>query len=190
MKVIAYNGSPRLEGNTSLLIKMVFNELNKQGIETKEINVGHNAVLGCVGCGGCKREKNNTCIAYEDVFNNYYAEVLDADGIILASPVYYADITGQMKSFIDRFATVGRANGTLKGKVGASIVAARRDGAFHAYSTLNAVFGVSEMINVGSTYWNYGMGRMVGDVNDDAEGIKTMVNLGKNMAEALIKLHK
>ena len=190
MKVVAYNGSPRKNGNTSKLIQVVFEELNKEGIETVEVNVGFDGVKGCIGCGACKKAQNHTCVSINDKLNEYYKEAIDADGIILASPVYYADVTGQMKCFIDRFATVARANGILKGKVGASIVTARRDGAFHTYSTINAVFGVSEMLMVGANYWNQGVGRQVGDVLSDEEGLETMCVLGKNMAKALKSLNK
>ena len=187
MKVVAYNGSPRVNGNTSKLIQVMFEEFNKAGIETVEVNVGKVGVKGCMGCGACKKNADNKCV-FNDVFNEYYKEAIDADAIILASPVYYADVTGQMKCFIDRFANVGRANGTLKGKLGASLAVARRNGAFHTYSTMNAVFGVSEMIVVGSNYWNQGVGRAIGEVYDDEDGIKTAKLLAQNMTEVLKKL--
>ena len=189
MKVVAYNGSPRVNGNTHKLIEIMFEELNKEGIETVEVNVGLDSVKGCVGCGSCKKNQNNKCVI-DDKLNEYYKEVIDADGIILASPVYYADVTGQMKCFIDRFATVGRANGTLRGKVGCSLAVARRNGAFHTYSTLNAVMGVSEMVMPGSNYWNQGVGRAVGEVLDDADGVQTVRLLAKNMAALMKQLKK
>ena len=187
MKVVAYNGSPRTNGNTSKLLQVMFEELNKEGIETVEVNVGKNGCAGCMGCGACKKNANNKCII-DDVFNEYYKEVIDADGVILASPVYYADVTGQMKCFIDRFANVGRANGTLKGKVGCSVAVARRNGAFHTYSTMNAVFGVSEMVIAGSNYWNQGVGRNIGEVLEDEDGIATARLLAQNMANLIKKL--
>lgn len=190
MKVVAYNGSPRVNGNTSKLIQVLFEELNKEGIETVEVNVGKNQVNGCIGCGRCKQSKSHECLGTRDVFNEYYKEAIDADGIVLASPVYFADVTGQMKCFIDRFGSVARANGILKGKVGASIVTARRDGGYHTYSTLNAIFGIGEMINVGSTYWNLGVGRAIGEVLDDEEGLATIRELGKNMAKVLKQINE
>ena len=190
MKVVAYNGSPRKDGNTSKMIKVVFEELAKENIEAVEVNVASPQVNGCIGCGACKTVCNHACNVSNDSFNGYYKEAIDADAIILASPVYFADVTGQMKCFIDRFGMVARANDILKNKVGAAIVVARRDGGYHTFSTLNSIFGIGEMLTVGSTYWNYASGRQIGEAMLDAEGVSTMQNLGKNIAKALKQFRK
>jgi multimeric flavodoxin WrbA len=113
----------------------------------------------------------------------------EADGIILASPTYFADVSTEMKALIDRAGFVTKANGgMLKRKVGAAVVAVRRAGAIHAFDTINHFFFISEMIVPGSSYWNIGVGREKGEVESDAEGVKTMQVLGENMAWLLKKL--
>jgi multimeric flavodoxin WrbA len=189
MKVVAFNGSPRVKGNTSILICKVFEELNKDGIDTVEINVGAKQVKGCVDCLRCYKNKNNKCAIESDGFNEYLSAMLDAGGIVLGSPVYFADVSGQMKNFIDRLGRVSHANKLLVRKVGASVVSVRRGGALHAYHTLNSVFGICEAITVGSSYWNFAFGNDKGDVLTDKEGLQTMSTLGKNMAWLLKSIH-
>jgi multimeric flavodoxin WrbA len=112
-----------------------------------------------------------------------------ADAIILGSPTYFADVSTEMKALIDRSGMVGRANGELyKRKLGAAVVAVRRAGSIHAFDTMNHFFQISQMIIVGSSYWNIGIGREKGEAADDAEGIKTMTQLGENMAWLLAKV--
>lgn len=183
MKVLALNGSPRENGNTSVLIKAALEELNAQGIETELINIGRKPVRGCMACFKCRELKNNQCAINTDDVNAIVPKMKEADGIILGSPVYYADMSGQMKSFLDRaFFVCGGSNGILKRKVGASIAAARRAGCETTLKSLNQYFLISEMMVVGSTYWNLGFGGAEGEAAKDAEGIETMRNLGKNMA--------
>ncbi len=181
MKVIGINGSPKKEGNTSILIKTVFEELEKEGIETEIINIGSKPISGCLACGKCRENMDNKCVIKNDIVNKALEKAKDADGIILGSPVYFADVSSQMKAFIDRFGMVGLVNGILKRKVGASVVAVRRAGALPAFHSMNSLFTISEMMTVGSTYWNMGYGRTPGEVNKDEEGLQTMRNLGKNM---------
>ena len=168
MKVVAFNGSPRIAGNTSLLIKEVFQELENEGIETELINVGTKKVQGCVACYRCFEAKNNKCVISNDPLNGYIDKMIEADGIILGSPVYCADITSQLKAFIDRASFIGKANDYLyKRKVGAAVVSVRRNGAYHAFSTINAFFTVEQMIVVGSSYWNMAIGRNIGEIQQD-----------------------
>jgi len=116
--------------------------------------------------------------------------MIEADGILLASPTYFADVTAEMKAFIDRCGMIGKANGDLfQRKVGAAIISVRRGGAIHAFDTINHFFLISQMIIPGSSYWNMGLGGNPGDVESDEEGLATMELLGHNMAWLLKKIH-
>ena len=183
MKVIGFNGSARKDGNTAILIRKVFDELEAEGIETKLVNLGAKSVNGCLACLKCFENKDGHCVQVKDPLNDWVDEMATADGIILGSPVYFANISGQIKCFMDRAWMVARANGSLfKRKVGAAVVAARRAGAVTTFHALNAYFTISEMIVVGSAYWNLAYGREKGESLKDDEGLQTMAALGKNMA--------
>lgn len=183
MKVVAFNGSPRKDGNTSILIKAVFAELEKEGIKTELVHLAEKPVQACMACYGCFKNKDHRCVLKNDLLNVYMEKMCAADGIILGSPVYVADVTSTMKAFIDRACLVDKANdGLLRRKIGASVVAQRRGGAIHTYDTLNHFFGISQMVTVGSCYWNFAMGRNIGEVMNDEEGLHTMKVLGENMA--------
>lgn len=189
MRVIAFNGSPRPRGNTYQAIMTVFQELNREGIDTELIKVGGQLIHGCLACYQCQERKDRRCIQENDPINEYIEEMLKADGIILGSPVYFSDVTPEIKALIDRAGLVCRMNGDLlKRKVGAAIVSMRRAGGNHAFSTLNFFFLISGMIVPGSSYWNLIQARAPEDFAKDAEGIATMQNLGKNMAWLLKKL--
>jgi multimeric flavodoxin WrbA len=189
MKVIAFNGSARKDGNTAVLIKRVFNELNKEGIETELIQLAGQKIEGCIACRKCFSAKNKKCAVSGDLINDYIAKMLEADGIILGSPTYFADCTIQIKALIERAGMVSRANDQmLKRKAGAAVIAVRRAGAIHAFDTINHFFTISQMITVGSSYWNIGIGREIGDVEEDEEGMDTMATLGKNMAWLIKKI--
>ncbi len=192
MKVVAFSGSGRKDGNTSLLLKIVLNELGAEGIETELVQLAEgNPIQGCVACYKCMQQKNMKCAIETDPFNEYFAKISKADGLLLGSPVYFSDITAGMKALIERCGLVGRANGNvLKRKVGAGVIAVRRAGSNHALASLNYLFLISEMIIPGSSYWNMALGRNPGDVMNDAEGIETMKTLGKNMAWLLNKVQK
>jgi multimeric flavodoxin WrbA len=183
MKVVGINGSARKDGNTSILIRKVFDELDAEGIETKLVNLGPQSVNGCLACMKCFENKDGHCVQDKDALNEWLDEMVTADGIILGTPVYFANISGQIKCFLDRAWMVARANDNLfKRKVGAAVVAARRAGAVTAFHALNTYFGISEMVIAGSTYWNMGYGREKGECLQDGEGLQNMANLGKNMA--------
>ena len=183
MKVIGFNGSARKDGNTAILIRKVFDELEAEGIETKLINLGAQSVNGCLACMKCFENKDGHCVQVKDPLNDWVDEMAAADGIILGSPVYFANISGQIKCFMDRAWMVARANGSMfRRKVGAAVVAARRAGAVTTFQALNAYFTISEMIVVGSAYWNMAYGREKGESLQDAEGMQIMATLGKNMA--------
>ncbi len=189
MKVLAINGSPRVNGNTNELIKAVFKPLQTEGIETEVVQIGMKNIKGCVACYKCFENKDKRCLMSNDIVNDLMAKVFDADGIILASPTYFTDITAELKAFIDRIGLVSIANGgLLRHKVGAAVIALRRGGSIHAFDTINHLFQISQMFIVGSTYWNFGVGREKGEVLNDNEGLTNMDNLGQSMAFLLKKL--
>jgi len=188
MKVVAFNGSPRKEGNTRILLETVCEELEKEGIKTEIIQIGGKQVHGCTSCMKCFENQDNRCVIDNDFVNECIEKMIEADGIIIGTPTYFTDVSVEVKALIDRAGFVAIANGgKFNRKAGAAVVAVRRAGATHAYDTINHLFGISGMFTVGSTYWNVGMGLQAGDVKGDAEGLETMKNLGKNMAWFLKK---
>lgn len=189
MKVIGINGSSRKDGNTALIIKSVFEELNKSGIETELIQLADMDIQPCRGCFACKGK--GSCVFRGDEFCNVFSRMSEADGIILGSPVYSADVSAKMKAFLERGGVVAATNpGLLRHKVGASVAAVRRAGGMTAVDTMNHFMLNKEMIVVGSTYWNMVYGKDVGEVLNDAEGMANMRNLGQNMAWILNHLQK
>jgi len=190
MKVVAFNGSPRKEGNTAALIKHVLAELEKEGIETEVVQVGGKRIHGCTACGKCYEKMDKKCVIDKDIVNECIEKMLEADGIILASPTYFADLTPELKALIDRAGFVAKANNEMfRHKVGAAVVAVRRAGSIHVFDSINHFFTISQMIIPGSSYWNMGIGLAEGDVEKDEEGIQTMQTLGQNMAWLLKKLN-
>jgi len=189
MKVIAFNGSARKDGNTAILIREVFAELNAEGIETEMIQMAGKTIHGCIACGKCFENKNQRCAVDNDFANECIEKMVPADGIILASPTYFGDVSTELKALIDRAGFVARANpDMLKRKIGAAVVAVRRAGALHVFDSINHFFLIGQMIVVGSSYWNVGIGLAKGDVEQDKEGIETMRTLGRNMAWLLKKI--
>ena len=189
MKVIAFNGSARDDGNTSILIKYVLGELRKEGIETEIFNLSGKKIHGCRACRKCFENADRRCSVKNDVVNECIEKMLGADGIILGSPTYFTDVSAEMKALIDRAGLVAKANGDMfRRKVGAAVIAVRRAGSIHAFSTINNFFLIGQMIIPGSDYWNMGIGRDRGDVEKDEDGIGTMKLLGKNMAWLMKKL--
>nr|WP_321468224.1 flavodoxin family protein [uncultured Desulfobulbus sp.] len=190
MKVVAFNGSARKNGNTAMMINYMFEELTKEGIEAEMIQLSGEHPHGCIACYQCFKKKDGRCIVDLDCINSCVEKMIEADGIVLASPTYFADISTEMKALIDRCGMVSRANGDLyKRKVGAAIVTQRRGGGIHAFDSLNHFFTIGQMIIVGSSYWNIGFGREKGEVANDIEAVNVMRDLGKNMAWLLKKLH-
>ena len=189
MKVIAFNGSPRKGGNTEFLLKTALGELESAAIETELVQVGGQLLRGCTACCWCRESGSGRCVINEDPLNGYIAKLREADGVLLGSPTYFADMTAEMKALIDRAGYVLRPQGALRRKVGAALVAARRGGAIHTFDSLNHFFLINEMVVAGSCYWNDGLGGPVGAVEtDDEEGVNTAKTLGQNMAWLLQKL--
>lgn len=190
MKVVAFNGSGRKDGNTAILVRYVFKELEAEGIETELVQLAGEDVGGCAACYQCFENKNQRCAIEDDIVNDCIKRVLEADGIILASPTYFADVSATLKALIDRAGMVSIANGHLfRRKVGAAVVAVRRAGSIHAFDSINHFFLIGQMIVPGSSYWNMGIGRNKGEVESDEEGIQTMKTLGQNMAWLLKRLY-
>ncbi|MFH0967507.1 MAG: flavodoxin family protein [Methanobacteriota archaeon] len=191
MKVVAFSGSPRTGGNTERMIQRIFSILEEEGIETELIQIGEKPLRGCNACMKCYENKDETCVIDTDNLNEYVRKMTEADAILLGSPTYFADVTAEMKAFIDRCGMIAKANGDLfQRKVGAAVVSARRSGAIHAFDTMNHFFLISQMIVPGSSYWNIGIGRAPGEVEDDGEGMITMEILANNIAWLLKKIHQ
>ncbi|MEI6852606.1 MAG: flavodoxin family protein [Bacteroidota bacterium] len=183
MKVIAINGSPKAEGNTWHALNIIGNELKAQGIEFEILHVGHKAIHGCTACGQCAINKDEKCSQKNDIVNESIQKLKEADGFIIASPVYYSGIAGTMKSFLDRVFYVSGANGNLfRHKVAAAITAVRRTGGSSTFDQLNHYLTYGELILATANYWNVIHGRTPGEVLQDHEGSQTMRVLGRNMA--------
>ncbi len=183
MKVVAFSGSARKGGNTALMLRRVLDVLEAEGIETELVELAGKKAQGCTACLKCRELKDRQCHGRKDAINDCIAKADEADGIIIGSPVYFADISPEAKALIDRLGYVAGANpGMLERKVGAGVVAQRRAGAVHAFDSIMHMFMIRQMVVPGSTYWNLGIGGLPGAVADDEEGMGTMENLGRNMA--------
>ena len=189
MKVIAFNGSARKDGNTAILLNHVLGELNREGFETELFQLAGKKIHGCIACRKCIENKDQHCSIKDDVLNECIEKMLQAEGILLGSPTYFADLTTEMKALIDRAGYVARGNDHMfRRKVGAAVVAARRAGSVHAFDSINHFFLISQMIVPGSNYWNMALGMNKGEVEKDEEGVQTMKLLGQNMAWLLKKI--
>jgi multimeric flavodoxin WrbA len=189
VKVVAVSGSARKDGNTKALLGAVLEPLSEAGHDCRLIELAGKDIRGCTACGVCRTKLDERCHGRNDFGNEVIAEVFSADAIVLGSPTYFADVSAEMKALIDRAGYVGRSHPHLLArKPGASVVAVRRGGAIHAFDTMNHFFLIAEMVVVGSSYWNIGVGREKGDVADDAEGMGTMRRLGENMLWVMERL--
>ena len=189
MKVVAFNGSARKDGNTAALLQAVLDELSKEGIDTELVHLAGTHIHGCIACYRCFENKDGRCAVEGDALNDCLAKMVEADGILIGSPTYFADLTTETKALIDRAGFVARANGNMfRRKVGAAVVAVRRAGGIHAFDSINHFFLIGEMIVPGSSYWNIGVARDRGDAEKDEEGMRTMRTLGQNRAWVLKKL--
>jgi multimeric flavodoxin WrbA len=187
MKVIGFNGSPRKDGNTGILIHKVFRELEKEGIETELVQLSHKKIHGCIACYKCAENKDRRCTVNDDAANEYIEKITQAQGVVLGSPVYFMDVTPEMKALIDRVGFVSRSNGGMfRNKIGSLVAAARRTGAMHTLDTMSHFLMSMEMIIVGRAI---GVGRDKGDVEKDEEGLMLANALGQRMAWLLKKVH-
>ena len=177
MKVLLINGSPKAEGNTAFALKQMVEVFQAEGIETEIIQVGNQLIRGCTGCGSCY--KIGKCV-FDDIVNETAEKLQHADGLVLGSPVYYASPNGTLLSFLDRlFYSSGSVDKRMI--VGSSVVVARRGGCTASMDVLNKYFTISQMPVASSTYWNIIHGAKPGEAEQDAEGIRTMRNLARNM---------
>jgi multimeric flavodoxin WrbA len=186
MKVVAFNGSPRKDGNATILINHVFRELEREGVKTELVQLSGKKIHGCIACYKYFENKDQRCAVKDDIANECTEKMIKAEGVILGSPVYFTDVTAEMKALIDRAGFVSMANGGMyKNKVGATVVAVRRFGAIHTLDTMNHFFLAGQMIVIGR---GIGVGRDKGEVEKDEEGMQAVKALGQRMAWLLRKL--
>jgi len=189
IKVVAFNGSPRKGGNTEMLLERVCGVLEEEGIDTEQVALRTLKFDGCIACMQCFERKDGRCAVKKDDMNACIEKMREADGILLGSPTYFADVSVRVKALMERAGMVARANGDMfRRKVGAAVVAVRRAGGIHTFDSMNHFFLIGQMIVPGSSYWNVGVGRDAGQVQADEEGMQTMTTLGRNMAWLLKKL--
>lgn len=182
MKVVAFNGSPRKNGNTQKALELFAEELQKHKIKTEIVQVGDKPIRGCLACYTCRKNQNERC-AIEDEVNDWIQIMKNSDGIVLASPVYFSGITGTLKCFLDRAFLVSSVNGNLfRHKVGAALAVCRRAGGVSTYMQLLHYLTYSEIIVVTSNYWNEIFGLTPGEVIHDEEGKQIIRIVAKNMA--------
>ena len=180
MKVLLINGSPRKDGNTSIALSEVAKQLSQEGIDNEMVWIGNKPIRGCIACGQCKEQGLGRCIFDDDVCNRISEKFVEADALIVGSPVYYGQPNGALLSIIQRAFFSNGAN--ISGKPAASIAVCRRGGATAVFEALNMPFQMMNMPIVTSQYWNIVYGRTPGDAALDAEGLQTMRTLARNMA--------
>jgi multimeric flavodoxin WrbA len=196
MNVLVLNGSPRKNGNTERLLSHVIAGIEEgskaEGLSAPVVvreQIGGRLIHGCTACFACSRNSNMRCIQEDDCVNDIVAKMAVADAILIGSPTYFADLTPETKAIIDRCGFVVGGNGDfLRRKIGAAVVAVRRAGGIHAFDSINHFFLIKGMIVPGSTYWNIGVARDIGDADRDEEGVRTMKNLGLQIAWLHAKL--
>ena len=183
MKVVLINGSPNEKGCTYTALKEVADELQRQGVEAEIVHIGKAPVRGCLGCGGCR--KTGRCV-FDDAVNTLAETLIQADGLVFGSPVFYAGISGQLKCFMDRLFYSRGAQ--LSGTPAAAVVSARRGGCVSAFDDINRFFTINRMPVVSSQYWNQVHGNTPDEVRKDEEGLKILRTLARNMAWLLKNL--
>ncbi|GMO50476.1 MAG: flavodoxin family protein [Termitinemataceae bacterium] len=179
MKVIAFNGSPNKNGTCNRGIKELSSQLVKEGVECEIIQVGSSSIAGCKSCGACRKDGSGHCIIKDDMVNECIDKAKKADGIIIASPVYYGSIAGTFKCFLDRFFFAG---GKLSRKAGAAIATVRRTGGINTFHQLNNYLNLGGLIITPTVYWNVLHGNNASDAEKDGEGLYTLRTVGRNMA--------
>lgn len=191
MKVVAFNGSPRREGNTAMLLRKVLSPIARSGIDTELVQVGGAAIHGCLACYHCMEAKDRQCVIKGDIVNECIGKMLEADAIIMGSPSYFSGMTSELKALVDRAGLVAVANGRMFArKIGAAVAVHRRGGAVNVVDAINHMFLMSRMIVPGSTYWNFGVGLQPGDVANDDEATQNMHDLGETIAWLLKSLSR
>lgn len=188
MKVTAINGSQRPNGNTSIILNEVLDILKQNHMETEVLTLnGH--IHGCTGCGKCFSNETHCCVQQDEI-NNIFKKLAESDAILLGTPVYFADVTANMKAFLERIGMLASANkDVFRHKPGAAVAAVRRGGGLAAVDTLTHFLHINQMIIVGASYWNMVYGKDIGDVLKDQEGLDNMHSLGENLTWLLTKLN-
>ena len=176
MKVLMVNGSPRVDGNTKIALREMEKVFAAEGVETDTIQIGNKDIRGCIACGTCFEK--GKCV-FDDIVNETQSKFEACDGLVIASPVYYASANGTLISFLDRLFYSSPFDKSMK--VGASVVVARRGGLSATFDELNKYFMISNMPVASSQYWNSVHGRVQGEAAQDAEGLQTMRTLARNM---------
>ena len=177
MKVLMINGSPRVGGNTAIALKEMEKAFEKNGIEVETVQIGNKAIRGCIACGTCA--KKGQCV-FDDAVNEVAPKFAEADGLVVASPVYYASANGTLVSFLDRLFYSCHCDKRMK--VGAAVAVARRGGLSATFDELNKYFTINSMPVAASNYWNSVHGGAKGDAEQDAEGLQTVRVLAENMS--------
>ena len=177
MNVLLLNGSPKAHGNTGLALEEIAKQLRLEGIEAEIFQIGPGPLRDCIGCNQCTDEG---CVFTDDAVNAFIAKAREADGFVFGTPVYYAHPSGRILSFLDR--VFYSSSEVFAFKPGAAVAIARRGGTTASFDVLNKYFGISQMPVAGSTYWNLGHGTCPGEIAQDAEGLRTMRNLARNLA--------
>lgn len=186
MKVLLLNGSPRQNGNTFTALQEVAKQLKINDVESEIVWIGNKPVRGCIACGKCKQNGNSRCVFDDDVTNKVIAAMSDSDAVIVGSPVYYGQPSGQLLCLVQRALYAGGA--LFVGKPASAVAVCRRGGASAAYQTLLMPFQMTNMPVVTSQYWNISYGREEGQTAQDTEGMQTMRTLANNMAWLLKKI--
>jgi multimeric flavodoxin WrbA len=189
MKTLALCGSPRAGGNTEQLLELACSTLRECSIEAELVPLAGKTVKPCVACARCKATKDRTCAIKDDDFHPILEKLIGADAFVIGSPVYFGCATSQTTSFLHRAGYISRNNDFfLRGKVGAPVVVGRRAGHNFTYAQLLFFFIINDMIVPGSSYWNVAFGREPGEVSGDREGLETIENFARNVADLLKKL--
>jgi multimeric flavodoxin WrbA len=187
VKIIGFNGSPRKDGNTATLIGYLFQQIEKEGIETELVQLSANPIHGCIACYKCFDNQDQQCAVKNDAANEYIEKMITAQGIVLGSPSYFQGVTAEMKALIDRAGFVGLANGRMyKNKIGAALSCFRRTGGMHTIETMNHFFFSNEFIIAGRAL---SVARDKGEVEKDVEGVQMAQTLGQKIAWMAKKLY-
>ncbi len=195
MKVVAFNGSPRKNGNTAALLRRCLDAVEREGVETEFIQLGGSGIQPCRGCNMCRQNDREECVIKNDSLNAWYAGMKEADGIILASPTYIWGVTGEMKMFLDRATYLARAKlragnsgGPLRGKVGGALACHAFTGGVNAVQQMHSMFFNVQMIVPGVSYWPVASGLQPGDVEQDGSGVGYAEELGQSVARLIKRL--
>ncbi len=182
MKVTAFNGSPRKNGNTAAMLNQVLVNLAGKGFETELYQLGGRLIRGCNACDWCKTHPEKRCVFNDDCINECIGKMDESDVVLIGSPTYFSSMTAETKALIDRAGRICRAQGLLRRKIGASVSPARRAGTMNVFHSINNFFLIQEMIVPGSTYWNVSLSTAEGDFAEDTEAVTVMNALSENIA--------